>query len=137
MPANPAILGFANRWQGASLPHATKRLLPSGTTIRAVPPPYLLATKLEALSGRGRQDFLGSRDFADVIALVDGRAELVDEVRQSDTDLRMYLADELARLATDPRFLDGVAGALRPDSASQARAESVVRPRLREIIAAR
>jgi hypothetical protein len=46
MPSEPSILGFANRWQGAAIPHAIDRELPSSTVIRAVSPPYLLATKL-------------------------------------------------------------------------------------------
>lgn len=41
---------------------------------------YLLATKLEAFKGRGNRDFLGSRDFDDVIVLVDGSEELVHEL---------------------------------------------------------
>lgn len=81
MPADPGILGFANRWQGTALPHALERPLPSGATIRAVPPPYLLATKLEAFHGRGHSDLLASRDFADIVALVDGRSELVAEAQ--------------------------------------------------------
>jgi hypothetical protein len=53
MAADPAILGFDNRWQGEALPFAADRELPSGVHIRAVPPPvYLLATKLEAFKGR-------------------------------------------------------------------------------------
>lgn len=35
------------------------------------------------------------------------------------------------------RFPDGLFGALRPDAASQARADTVVLPRVRDIIAAR
>jgi hypothetical protein len=54
MPANASILGFENRWQAEALPFAVERELPSGAWIRAVPPPYLLATKLEAFKGRGR-----------------------------------------------------------------------------------
>jgi hypothetical protein len=62
MPADATILGFENRWQAASIPHAVECALPSGATIRAAPPAYLLATKIEAFNGRGREDFLGSRD---------------------------------------------------------------------------
>jgi hypothetical protein len=67
MPSEPGILGFENRWQGAAIPHAVDRELPSGSRIRAVSPPYLLATKLEAFKGRGNRDFLGSRDFGDIM----------------------------------------------------------------------
>jgi hypothetical protein len=130
MPSEPGILGFDTRWQGAAIPHAIARELPSGATIRAVSPPYLLATKLEAFKGRGKRDFLGSRDFGDIIALVDGREELVDEVAQAPADVRDYIAAELRALLADPRFSDGLFGALRPDAGSQARADSVVIPRL-------
>jgi predicted nucleotidyltransferase len=130
MPSEPGILGFDNHWQGAAIPHAIARELPSGATIRAVSPPYLLATKLEAFKGRGNRDFLGSRDFSDIIALVDGREELVHEVAQAPADVRDYIAAELRVLLADARFSDGLFGALRPDAGSQARADSVVLPRL-------
>lgn len=131
MPADPAILGFANRWQAAAIPHAIERELPSGAKIRAAPPTYLLATKIEAFNGRGEGDFLASRDLADIIALVDGREEIVGEVRDAPPELRVYLAQELAILLGHPRFPEGVSAALRPDAASQARADAVVLPRLR------
>lgn len=134
MPSEPGILGFENRWQGAAIPHAIPRSLPSGTVIRAVSPPYLLATKLEAFKGRGRRDFLGSRDFADIIAMVDGREELGAEVEAAPRDVRRYIADEVADLIGDARFADGLFGALRPDRASQARADAIVVPRLRGLI---
>jgi len=44
-----------------------------GAPARAALRPYLLATKLEAFKGRGQGDFLASRDFGDIVALVDGR----------------------------------------------------------------
>jgi hypothetical protein len=136
MPTDASILGFANRWQALAVPHAIERELPSGTRIAAVSPPFLVATKLEAFAGRGREDYFGSRDFADVVSLLDGREELVAEVRSSPGDLRRYLAEELARHQTHPRFLDGIYGGLLPDDASQARAELIVLPRIQAIIAA-
>lgn len=107
MPAGAAILGFENRWQGCSIPHAVDCSLPSGATVRAAPPAYLLATKVEAFNGRGREDFLGSRDFGDMIALIDGREELPGEVQDSSPELRAYLAGELERVRTHPRFREG------------------------------
>jgi predicted nucleotidyltransferase len=137
MPTDASILGFANRWQSESMPHAVVRKLPSGAKIAAVSPPFLLATKLEAFAGRGKGDYLGSRDFADIVSLVDGRAELVDELANSPAVLRVYIADELARHRRDPRFLDGVHGGLPPDDASQDRAALVVLPRISAMIDAR
>ncbi len=134
MPMRADLLGFANRWQAAAVPHALERELPSGATIRAVSPPFLLATKLEAFRGRGRGDFYGSHDFSDVVFLIDVRRELLNEVRLSPPELQDYIAAELRDLVEQPRFLDGLFGALRPDPGSQARAEGVVLPRVRELI---
>jgi hypothetical protein len=92
MPAAARLMGFANRWQAEAVPHAVSRALPSGATIRAVSPPYLVATKLEAFSGRGAGEHLVSRDLEDVVALADGRAEIVEEVRLAPGAVRDFLA---------------------------------------------
>jgi hypothetical protein len=128
MPARAEILGFENRWHAKALQHAVARELPSGATIRTVSPPYLLATKLQAFKGRGRSDFVGSRDFADIVALLDGRAELPGDVAASPADVRRYLSEEIRRLLDTPRLFDGLAAAMRPDAASQRRVDDVVLP---------
>jgi predicted nucleotidyltransferase len=133
MPAEAHLMGFANRWQGDALPHAAQRRLPSGITIRAVTPPYLVASKLEAFNGRGRGDHLASRDLEDIILLVDGRDELLAELADAPDDVRSYVAAQLADRLAEPRFVDAVYGFLRPDAASQARAERFVLPRLRAL----
>jgi hypothetical protein len=133
MPADAALMGFSNRWQAAGLPEAVARELPSGARIRALSPPYLVATKLEAFRGRGAGDLLGSRDLEDVVLLVDGREELTGEVEAAHAELRRFLAAEVENLLTRSAFSDAVFGFLRPDMASQRRAESVILPRFREL----
>jgi hypothetical protein len=64
----------------------------------------------------------------------DGREELPGEVQGCEPELRAYLASELTRLSAHPRFREGVSGALRGDSASQARAEAVVLPRIEQLV---
>jgi hypothetical protein len=81
----------------------------------------------------GRGDFLGSRDFADIVALLDGRAELAAEVAAAPEDVRRYLREEIRRLLDTARLLDGLAGAMPPDAASQQRVDEVVLPALRAI----
>lgn len=133
MPTDASLLGFANRWQALALPHAEAVVLPSGQAIRAVSPPYLVATKLEAFRGRGAGDYLGSHDLEDIITLVDGRAELATETRGSPADLRRFVADEITALLANRRFQDALPGYLRPDLASQQRLEVAVLPRLRAL----
>jgi len=134
MPLDPKVLGFENRWQRDAVSRAVERQLPSGQRIRVITPPYLLATKLEAFRNRGRGDFLGSRDFGDVVALIDGRPELVAEVRAADSELRKCLAFDFNRLRSEPLFRGGLAGTVPPDPASQGRVELVLLPRINELI---
>ena len=137
MPGNASILGFENRWQRPALDHAETVPLPSGQRIRAISPPYLLATKLEAWSGRGGGDHLRSHDLEDVIRLVDGRAEVVAEVGDSSDDLRSFLSHEIATLVDQPRFLDAIDGTVvgfgRRSSGDGDRVEEIVLPRLRAL----
>jgi predicted nucleotidyltransferase len=76
VPAEPRLAGFGGRWLQPAVEAAVSYQLPSRTTIRVVPPAYLVVTKLEAFADRGNDDCLGSRDFEDVILLVDSREEL-------------------------------------------------------------
>ena len=133
MPAAGGLLGFDNPWQTAAMPHAVHHTLPSGARIRAITPPYLVATKLATFASRGSGDHLGSRDLQDIISLIDGREELVAEIGDSNDDLREFVAAELAALLDQPRFLDALLGLLRTDTANQARADTVVIPRLRAL----
>ena len=126
MPSRADILGFENHWQVATIPHAVSCELPSGATIQAAPPVYMLAMKLEAFKARGKGDFLGSRDFGDIVSLIDGRSELLEEVAGADADVRAYIAEEIHRLLTEPRLMDGLAGAMRGDAASQKRVDVVI-----------
>lgn len=93
----------------------------------------MLAMKLEAFKGRGNRDFLASRDFSDIVTLIDGRPELRDELRVADESVRTYVGGEVARLMEDPRFLDGLAGAMPGDAVSQERIDLVVLPVLRDL----
>lgn len=78
---------------------------------------------------------LASQDFADIVALIDGREELIGEVRAAPREPGEYVADQLGSLAEGGRLLDGVYAQLRGDEASQRRAEEVVMVRVQELIA--
>jgi len=132
MPTEPEILGFGNEWYAPAMMHAIEVALSGGRTIRMVSAPYFLITKLEAFAGRGAADFQMSHDIEDLIAVVDGRPMIADEVGASDVGLRTALADRFRALLRNPRFVDAVSGHLPTDAASQARVPVVIN-RLRQI----
>jgi predicted nucleotidyltransferase len=125
MPANPSILGFSNRWYAPALRKAGNRRLDT-YEIRLITAPYFLATKLEAFHGRGREDHRMSHDLEDIVTVIDGRSELVEEVRLAESDLQRYLSDEFKALSSKRDFLDALPGHLLPDAASQQRIRLVL-----------
>jgi len=56
--------------------------------------PYFLATKLEAFDGRGKGDYLSSHDIEDIVAVLDGRPEILDELLKASKSYRpIWLTD--------------------------------------------
>ncbi len=132
MPLDGKILGFRNTWYGPAMESAELRELEPGLKILSVNAVYFCASKLEAFGDRGKNDYLGSRDLEDVIAIVDGRAELLREIQAARNDVRSYLAQEIAKLRGAREFLDALPGHLPPDAASQERTGTIL-ARLKEI----
>ena len=126
MPTEPKILGFGNRWYQAAMEHSEKIKLPNDKAIQMVSAPYFLITKLEAFDGRGNGDYLLSHDIEDLIAVLDGRPETIDEIKRSDTKLVKALSGRFNSLFQDRQFIDSVSGHMPSDEASQARATFIL-----------
>ncbi|MBE9523220.1 MAG: hypothetical protein IME95_08515 [Proteobacteria bacterium] len=121
MPIDEKILGFSNQWYAAAMQQADEIELPTGQRVKMVTAPYFLATKMEAFYGRGEGDYLSSHDMEDLLAVIDGRPELVEEIASCDTGLRSYLAKQFSQLVNEKSFIEAIPGHLPGDAASQAR----------------
>ena len=131
VPVNERLAGISGGWLAEAVADPADVVLPSGALIRAVRPPWLVVTKLEAFFDRGKSDCLSSRDFEDLVTLVDAREELIDELRSLPTPARRFVAKRVAEILVLSTFAYGVDGAL-PGQA-RARADVVVIPRLERI----
>jgi len=125
MPTNSAILGFSNRWYADAMLSAQSIWLPAGIKIRMVTAPFFLATKLEAFYGRGNGDYMVSHDLEDLIAVIDGRESIVEEIERSG-EVGRYLAEEFDRLLLLDEFHDALPCHLPADAASQMRVAVVI-----------
>jgi hypothetical protein len=134
MPLDEKVLGFSNRWYPQAIQFAEHRKIEEGLMIRVVTAPYFYATKLEAFKGRGKGDYIASHDLEDLITVVDGRSQLLEELRNAHDEVRYYCASETAVLLETREFIDAIPGFLLPDSGSQSRV-SVVIKRLTDIAA--
>ena len=101
MPVRPGVLGLSNEWYEHARATARTLTLPPDAdgvvSVRVVSAPAFVATKLVAWKGRGNGDLLHS-DVEDVIAVVDGRPELLEEVEAEKLELRRFLADAVSAL---------------------------------------
>ncbi|MGB3389927.1 MAG: hypothetical protein WBA88_18305 [Pseudaminobacter sp.] len=113
MPDDEAILGFSNRWYAKGIETAVPERLEEALEIRRLTPELFVATKLEAYRGRGDGDLIGSRDAEDILLLVDGREEIVDEIASSEPEIRDYIAEQIAALLDDPNFDHFLEGNIR------------------------
>ncbi len=133
MPVDIGVLGFTNRWYGDLVRTAQSIRIAPGLTIRVADPGMLLVTKLEAYQDRGGGDFALSHDITDVVTLLEGRPEIVAEVRRLGIDAKAFVRQVLSSLVSDEDFRFAIHGHLPPDAHSQERAE-VVQQRLRALL---
>jgi predicted nucleotidyltransferase len=126
IPTDPSILGFGNTWYRPALENAQSATV-GEYRARLITAPYFVATKLEAFHGRGKNDFRMSHDLEDIVTVVDGRAELADEIHAAPSDLREYLSREFGALLSNRDFIEALPGQLLLDIASQQRLNIVVK----------
>ena len=132
MPTDEKILGFGNNWYKSAIRNTEVFVLPNDREINLVSAPYFLMTKPEAFDGRGQGEYMLSHDIEDLVAVIDGRPDLLQEVAQSSTDLKIALSNRFRDLISEPRFIDAVSGHMQGDSTSQARVPLILR-RIEEI----
>jgi hypothetical protein len=127
VPLDEKVLGFANRWYRAGFDAAVQTEVAPGLVLRHLSAPYFLATKFEAFNDRGRNDVYTSHDLEDILIVIEGRAELVQELSTAATDVRQHVVGCVARLLASSDFNNALAGLL-----SQSEREPLVRARLQQ-----
>jgi hypothetical protein len=133
MPIDKRIFGFSNKWYKDALVHSKAIVLPGSIQLNIISAPYFLATKLEAFKDRGHHDFLLSHDIEDIISLLDGRPEIIDDLALVSTNLQKYLAEEFSSLINNDNFIQALPGHLNYSNEAFIR-QNIVRERIMAII---
>ncbi len=120
MPTDKKILGFANLWYKDTIQNKIAIKL-EDMNLYHISAPYFIATKLEAFLSRGKDDFWASHDLEDIISIIDGRSELINEICVSDPSLRMFIQNQFNKMINNNQFIEALPGYLPPDTASQER----------------
>lgn len=130
MPVDDEVLGFSNPWYAHAVQTAGPVEIAEGVSIRLISAVAFVATKLEAFASRGKGDFLSSHDLEDVLNVVNGREELVDEMHAAPGALRAAVAQTFSRLLGDPNFSNVLPGLIAEEERAgvvQARMERMSR----------
>lgn len=112
MPTDSTILGFSNRWYEEGIEMKIPKSLSDGTVVFVFPPEYYLAAKFEAHNARGGNDLRQSRDFEDVIYILDNCIGILGIIGSSSSDVKMYLKQECQKLLENPNLTEGIETAL-------------------------
>jgi predicted nucleotidyltransferase len=121
IPVRGEILGFSTEFYDAAVETAISREIADGLTIQHISAPCFLATKLDAFKDRGHNDYIGSHDMEDVIAVLDGRSEVIDEIRASPLKVKNFLVNSFAFLLDEAAFREAISGNLDFDGADSGR----------------
>jgi hypothetical protein len=130
VPVTDVPFGFANPWYPAVIAGRSEVELPSGRTLFAAPPPLLIATKIAAWHARGAGDILASRDVEDMLALIDGRPTLAEEIAASPADLQEAIRLWLHELLAHPFGAYAIDAAVSGYGAAAAQRADLVRGRI-------
>jgi hypothetical protein len=119
LPHKPTAMMGTNRWFPNLIVEAERVEVLPGKYAWCASAPCFIATKLEAFFSRGKGDFLMSKDIEDILAVVDGREELFEEMKFTAPDIRGFVGASLMELLGDERFMDSIPQ-LVPDDAREA-----------------
>lgn len=109
MPTAESILGFSSTWYKEAIETA-QEVDVGGIVIRVITAPYLIATKLEAFKSRGMNDYMASHDLEDILAVVESRESVPDEVCGATPAVRRFIAEEFRTMLRDPAFENALPG---------------------------
>lgn len=96
----------SNRWFPYLMDEAEQVEVLAGRFAWCASAPCFLATKFEAFFSRGKGDYLMSKDIEDILAVIDGREELGEELSYAANDVRGFVSQSCRTLMADRRFTE-------------------------------
>ena len=113
MPTEESVLGFRNKWFKEAMSYTREFQLSDHIKVKAISPIYLLAAKIESFKDRGKSDLLGSKDAEDIVSLIDGYPDLIEDLESANGGVKTYIRQELKEIQENPYFEDSVSNQLR------------------------
>src|SRR6056297_299999 len=88
----------ANRWFRPGFEHLKILELEPGLQVRILSVAYFLASKFEAYNDRGASDPRTSKDFEDIVYVLDNHTNLVNEINIAPDEVKAFLTERYKEL---------------------------------------
>jgi len=98
IPTTPDSIGFSNQWYPEGFKNAIEYKIDDDNIVKILSSPYFIATKLEAFKGRGSSDGRTSKDFEDIVFVLENRQTIWKELNETTGKIRNYLINEFTKL---------------------------------------
>ena len=126
MPPDESIIGFSNKWYSEGIKYKIQKKLPDNLKIYVFRLEYFLSTKFDAHNVRGGTDLRQSKDFEDIVFILDNYPDVYKHILQSQKSVKHYLKKQSALLLKDLNLTEGIESAL-PSSAGRERTEMILK----------
>ncbi len=113
MPIEGKVLGFKNQWYKDGFENLQTYHTDQATDIRIFPVAYFIASKLEAFNDRGNSDGRTSKDFEDIIFVLDNRSSIWEDLLLYER-VKEYIKNEFAKLLSLPHINEWISAHLDP-----------------------
>ncbi len=110
MPTKDASIGFNRKWHAEGFEKALNFNIDESCTINLLSAPYFIASKLEAFKDRGENDGRTSKDFEDIIFVLENRKVIWEEMNILQGKIKEYLQYEFTQLLKNPNISEWIDG---------------------------
>lgn len=108
MPTTPDIIGFSNMWYPEAFDNSIEVALDDETTIKCFSLPYFLASKWEAFKSRGANDYRTSKDFEDIVYVLENVDDFEEQMAVAPEHLKAYFHDSFKEIIHTDAFEEGL-----------------------------
>lgn len=131
LPEDGSRFGMRTDWYKSAVRSALTHKLPNDLEIRVISAPLLICTKLDAFADRGKGNLKESDDIGDILAVIDGRPELVEEIKAAEADVREFIREGLSGLLSSPELIEAFTWQLTEDQQDR---QDIIIARMKEIV---
>ncbi len=112
MSSEDDVFGPSNRWYKFGF-NDVRMVKVHGQNIRILPVSCFLATKFEAFNNRGK-DYRTSHDIEDIIYVIDNNINIVEEVKNAQTEVLRFLVSELQKIINNHLMEEVITSHIHP-----------------------